>query len=190
MTELQRTVQAIDLPGVKVTPTGLLMPEGASLEAYEGVDKALSQVSEGVALWRGDLYVQCEQVYGESAGQMIDPRDAAKALQRAWVARRVPPGVRDIALSPPTETALGYSHLRVVAALDEADQAMWLERARANGWTVRDLQNAIKGEPEPRPAPPDIPACLRYAQGRVGLEWRTQDQLNIGIHLGAISEAV
>ena len=186
--ELQRVVQAIDLPGVTVTPTGLQMPEGASLEAYEGVDRALSLVSEGVALWRGDLYVQCEERYGEAAGQMIDPRDAGKALQRAWVARRVPPGVRELALGPPSETALGYSHLRVVAALEEEDQAHWLQRARDNNWSVRDLTDNIRGESAPKPDPPDIPLALRMAQSRVGQEWRTQDQLNLGIHLGAINE--
>lgn len=54
---------------------------------------------------------------------------------------------------------LGRSHLTAVNALrgrapDEADE--WLDRAADNGWTVRELQRAMRGDEVPAPpADPD-----------------------------------
>lgn len=189
MTGIQRAIQAIDLPGVQVTPWSITVPPGVSIEAFEGIDKALAEAESSIPLLRGLLYVEAEQRFGHDAAQIVDPTDGGSASQRQWVARNVPQQLRQAAMGPGEGKPLTYSHLRHVAALPVEDMDAWLFKARSKGWTSRELKKAIEGPTEPKPEPPDIPMALRYAQGRVGAEWRQQDMITLSMHLGAIDEA-
>ena len=57
---------------------------------------------------------------------------------------------------------LTWSHHHEVAGLEPDEQDLWLERAEANGWTVKELRASIKGT-KPKPLPIHTP-LLRFSQ--------------------------
>tara|TARA_R100000808_G_scaffold24861_1_gene58836 strand:- start:3323 stop:3928 length:606 start_codon:yes stop_codon:yes gene_type:complete len=134
--------------------------------------------------------------YGESRfgqdcyGALPDaPHYALESLRNfVWVHQRVPGHVR--------REELSWSHHRVVAKLDMAEQTMWLNRCVDESWTVREFTDAVnpkqlKGrdeeteevetaETEEQPPGPTFEErrenVFNYSLGRIGQIWRAEDQ--------------
>ena len=70
-------------------------------------------------------------------------RLAATWMHYAWVAGAVETCLR--------KQVLSYKHHEAVAPLPPAEQALWLDKAVANGWTMRELRAEIRAA---KPSPP------------------------------------
>jgi len=135
------------LPSYELTSTSLIIKEKLTLETHAQLLHNLLRMKSGIQWWVGDELNKAQEDLGEEYAQPIgedDLRDG-KILNWQWVASRVQPTTRVVAPS--------WSHARVVAALEKAEQRIWLERATDEALTVNALRIAIKGEPEAEPCP-------------------------------------
>lgn len=137
--------------GTFADDTRLLIVEDMSFEQWVELGRKVIRYGEASAWWIGDWIVHGESSYGISEGTETERRAVRERLRRildefelaydrvrdyAYVSGRVPFAVRTATLS--------WSHHRVVADIARADeQERWLERAEAEGWSVRQLKEAI-----------------------------------------------
>lgn len=162
----------LELPGLEVSELGAWVVGPVDVDA---VTAALGRLSRGETWTRwmaGDLFLALAAAYdlehpGEVEGAgvaaafvAVSPLGFAPAWlnQAIEVSRRVPVDRRRAGLS--------WGHHRAVAVDDvpAGDQGMWLGRAVANGWSVRQLEAAIlewlsadQGQLELPDPPPRIP---------------------------------
>lgn len=127
-----------------VTPDGLTIcvARALSLDEWTEAVEVVSGLSAASPWWIGDLLALGALTYGESYAQGI-PEDVAPATLRGyqWVAERVPPANR--------KPGLSWSHHRAVSALDHVEQALLLDQAEAEGWSVAELKCKVKGQEAP-----------------------------------------
>lgn len=128
------------LPGT-VTPTSYTLPPDLPYEEWERVGGVLHQIEGAIQFWIGDWLNYGERTYGEKYAQAIQVATGLEyqaLANHAWVAGKVEPSTR-------VET-LSWSHHRLVAPLEPAEQAAWLNRAETEGLTYRELRKAIQTE--------------------------------------------
>lgn len=79
-----------------------------------------------------------EDHHEEKFSQMLDEREGSRSMfeSEMWVFRKVPIENR--------EEKLSWSHHRSVAALNPKDQKKYLAKAVQNGWTKRELDEALE----------------------------------------------
>lgn len=130
--------------GESITTDGLSLnvAQAISLDEWTQAVEMISGLSAASPFWLGDLLELGERAYGENYAQGI-PDDIAPATLRGyqWVSSRVPPANRHPALS--------WSHHRAISALPPVQQALLLDQAEAEGWSVAELGRKVKGREEP-----------------------------------------
>jgi hypothetical protein len=147
---------AIAVPG-SLNASGLDLRPGLSPSEWTAVGTALSRVERAYRWWVGDWLV-----YGVDAeyGQMYTAALASTGLDYASlnnckiVARAIEFTRRRVNLS--------WSHHLEVVALAPDEQDEWLNRAEAQGWTVKELRAWMKGTKR-KPLPTHTP-LLRFCQ--------------------------
>ncbi len=113
-----------------------------SLEEWSEAVELVSQLEVCSSWWVGDLLCAGENAFGERYAQGIPEGLSPSALKGyLWTASRVPPANRHPGLS--------WSHHRAVAALPPVEQALLLDQAEAEGWSVAELGRRVKGQEAP-----------------------------------------
>jgi hypothetical protein len=127
--------------------TGLYLPAALSYEAWEHVGKQICLVSDSSAWWLGDWLVYGQDRYGDRYRLAVEATslDYQTLRNYAWVARQIPVSRR--------RDSLSFQHHAEVAALDEEEQEIWLDRAVMFEWSrnelrrqLREARNALRGE--------------------------------------------
>lgn len=166
----------LQLPSSCLSPVALELPAGLSVQAWIGLHPALLTVHSAAAWWLGDWSLYGEQAYGEEAEQGLDRLGHTWRIH-AWVAKKIPPERRRLALS--------WSHHREVARLVELEADLLLDAAEREQWSVQRLREAIAeqtGKTVHRRA--DKGAAAQYSQSRVGQSWTAGDHAALLTYLG------
>jgi len=133
-------VATFESPGLiarYATPTGLVLPEGIDFEEWTAVGEVLRQMEHSVMWWLGDWWRYGERAYGEASSQAAPSGYSLATVQNAaWVADRVEPFRRLKGLS--------WGHHQAVAALESTEADRLLDKAGADGWSVRDLRQEVR----------------------------------------------
>jgi hypothetical protein len=134
------------------TASSMQLRRRLPFEAWVGVGRQISRVSNASTWWLGDWVVYGEQEYGNRyrAALAATQLDYQTLRNYAWVARRFEPSRR--------RDALSFQHHAEVASLPDADQDLWLERAQRLRWSRNELRRQLK-----RNAPPDMIATDDHA---------------------------
>lgn len=149
------------LPDAVVADTGLTLPEGLTFEQVRDVIVRLVRVEASIQFAIGDALLYSEERFGNKYTE-IEAALAAAGVRRsretlrayAWCARRVPPVMRN--------TALSWWHHRQVAKLPPDEQRRWLQQAEDERWSVRELRYALRW-----PARIEEPAALEGGRYRL-----------------------
>jgi hypothetical protein len=130
-------------PGCKATRTGLQISEALDVDAWEQLLGRVVAFSDSSAWWIGDVLAYGEWKYGEKYRAILADLELEydRARDYAYVAGNVPCTIR--------RDDLSFTHHRIVAKLAPVDQEDWLARATENGWTKRELQEAIESAATP-----------------------------------------
>lgn len=114
----------------------------------------------------GDHWLWLERNYGDDFRNRVGPEDLERCRQAIWVAERCPPQIR--------KESLTFSHYRTVSGLKELhERERWLEESVANGWTVAQLREALKGPSKERASWRQV---CDFTASRVGEVWTEADQ--------------
>lgn len=119
---------------------GLHIPEGTPFEEWERLGGTLQQMERAVMWWIGDWLRFGERKYGETYTQAIEATGLSKSsLQDAkWVAGAFEPSERS--------EHLPWSHHAATASLPKGERTALLERAVADGLSVRETKALAKQE--------------------------------------------
>ena len=94
-------LDALDVPGVQATRTGIIVDPGCSFEAWERAGFELGVWRTWTAFALGDWYLSGEELFGQRAAQAVDatsgPPERLTELVR--VATKVDPARRRMGLS-------------------------------------------------------------------------------------------
>lgn len=128
--------------GARATTTALVLDENLGHGAWRQVLSRILKLSDSSAWWIGDALAYGEWRYGEKYREVLDALELNydRARDYAYVAGNVPPAVRRADLS--------WRHHRAVAKLVPSEQETWLKQAIAEGWSYRELLEAIDAPPE------------------------------------------
>ncbi len=125
------------LPGM-ITPTGLILHSALEIEEWAPIGIKLRQAKEWLQFALGDWLNHGEAHYGETYSQAATdtglPEETLMIFK--YVSSRVAPETRIKDLT--------WSHHREVAKFPPEEQIRWLEMALKEGWSVRDLKDALK----------------------------------------------
>jgi hypothetical protein len=126
----------LTIPGT-MTETSLVLPSGMDLNDWVRVGETLKRMSKSIQWWAGDWLAYGEDHYGERAFQALERADQTLA-NWAWVCRKVEPSRRreDVSFSVHAE----------LAPLPPDEQEQALERADAEGWTVKRAREEARGK--------------------------------------------
>lgn len=130
----------IDLGGFKLKARSAVHVGRPTIKQWQAALEFASAAHEGSPYWVGDLVAYAEG--REDWRQKLDQAISVTRLARhtlhnlGYVSRRVDEDARQ--LSP----SLGHS--AEVAPMPPARQRKWLEKARTEGWTVRELRSEIR----------------------------------------------
>jgi hypothetical protein len=99
--------------------------------------RQIARISSASAWWVGDWLVYGERAYGTRyrAALELTSFDYKTLRNYAWVARRFDMSRR--------RDALSFQHHAEVAALDEPEQELWLNRAEMGRWTRNELRRQL-----------------------------------------------
>lgn len=133
----ERHETQLSIPGV-VTETGLELPPDLTYDEWESVGRTLQRIERSVMWWVGDWLRYGERKYGETYSQALEATDYAyqTLANAAWVSGRIEPSLR--------RENLSWHHHKEVAALEPDEQAVWLDKATANDWPVRELRDELR----------------------------------------------
>lgn len=111
-----------------------------SIEGWSTALEFACSTHEASPYWIGDLmaYSESREDWNNKLDQMKEISGLAEQTLKnlGYISRHVEEPERRLA---PT-----IGHSDVVASLERPDQAYWLEAARTNGWTVRDLRVNVR----------------------------------------------
>ena len=110
---------------------------GMAFTEWSDVGRRLARIANGSAWALGDWILYGQEAYGQRYKQALQVTELDyKTLRNyAYVARRFPPARRHPALS--------LQHHAEVAALDEAEQDLWLSRCETLRWPRRELRRQL-----------------------------------------------
>lgn len=163
------------------TPISWSPPADMSFEAWQEAFDSLMVAHDSLPWLIGDCLNAGERVFGEDYAQALPETRKAQEMLRGymWVASRVPTVAR--------ATALSWSHHRAVAGLEGPEQTRWLERAQAEGLTVKALKDALRpalvasegeaGEGDPDSEEPQAEVLAPKARPTVEYHDADEDQL-------------
>ena len=144
---------ALAIPGVEFTRTGLKFDGEVSFDAWLEAGTALATVEQGIHWMIGDWLL-----YGDGRkaewGAMY-----AEAMERFSFAYQTLRNDKRLAESfklSRRRDKLSFGHHDVVAALPPAEQDQWLNRAEREDWSVAKLKAAMK---QPTSFEPEFEGC-------------------------------
>jgi hypothetical protein len=119
------------------TPTALHLRNGIAFDDWLDVGRRISLIASASGWWLGDWLVYGQRTYRERYRAALDatPLDYQTLRNYAWVARRFEQRRR--------RSALSFQHHAEVAALADADQDIWLQRAERLGWSRNELRRRL-----------------------------------------------
>lgn len=135
----ERPGMELVLSTVKWHPRGLEIPEDASERELVQLFGSLYTMQQGGPWYWGDAINAAESILGEKYAQLIPEqanRNPHTLTGYAWCAAI-------FEISRRRET-LSYSHHSVVAKLHRDDQERFLDRAEAEGWSEKQLREAVR----------------------------------------------
>lgn len=126
-----------DIPG-KMTAVSLELPRDLQYDDWASIGSRLTRLREFTNFAIGDWLCFGENKYGETYSQAATetgiPEDRLVILK--YVSMHVAPERR-------IDRPNFWSHHREVASLDPKEQTRWLEKSAKDGWTVKQLKEAI-----------------------------------------------
>lgn len=124
--------------GIQARRVELRIPVGLTFESWRHIGRNLKMINNSSAWWLGDWLVYGESRFPGRYRVVIEETalDYQTLRNYAWVARRFPPGRRHDALS--------LQHHAEIAALSDAEQDKWLERAEKEKWSTRRLRKELR----------------------------------------------
>jgi hypothetical protein len=119
--------------------SGLRLRRGMPFDTWVVTGRRLSEFSSASAWWLGDWLIYGQQSYGKRYEEAlkVTPLDYQTLRNYAWVARRFQMSRR--------RDTLSFQHHAEVAALPDADQDLWLERAERLRWSRNELRRSLSG---------------------------------------------
>jgi len=116
-----------------------ISPERLSLADWKRIGEQIFLISNSSSWWLGDWLVYGQDKFPDRYRIAISEAklDYQTLRNHAWVARKFP-------LSRRRDT-LSFQHHLEVAALPEADQDIWLERAACFKWSKAEAQETAQG---------------------------------------------
>jgi hypothetical protein len=157
---VSREIATIERDQARTTRQGLFLRDGLPFDAWVAIGERISEVSVASGWWLGDWLVYGQHAYGERYRRALDAThlDYQTLRNYAWIARRFPPSRRRVSLS--------LQHHAEVAALPDATQDLWLQRAERLGWSRNQLRRR-RLEQRMRPAAevPDDQVTCRITVG-------------------------
>lgn len=177
--------------GARATTTALVLDEDLGHGAWRQILGRILRLSDSSAWWIGDALAYGEWRYGEKYREVLDALELNydRARDYAYVSGNVPPAVRRADLS--------WSHHRAVAKLVPSDQEAWLARAADEGWSKRELVDALDpGLPPPAPSvleqvrvTVDVDRLERYTAAAARVEASLQDWMIAVLDVAAAGDA-
>jgi hypothetical protein len=130
-----------------VTARGFRARAGLTFDEWISAGRQISRISTASSWWVGDWLLHGERAYGSRyrAALELTSFDYKTLRNYAWVARRFPVSRR--------RDALSFQHHAEVAAMDEAQQDLWLSRAEASHWTRNELRRQLAAGRAPGTGP-------------------------------------
>lgn len=146
---VQADERAVLRDHARSTANALELRRGLTYQAWVNVGCRIARISNASAWWLGDWVVYGEESYGRRYRAAIQATALEYQTLRnyAWVARTFEPNRRRVSLS--------FQHHAEVAALPEADQDLWLERAERLEWSRNELRRRLRAEAPPAGPTPD-----------------------------------
>jgi hypothetical protein len=137
--------------GVSAVPTrtGLSIAVGIGFNEWREIGDHLERMHGSSQWWIGDWLC-----YGERYRR--DYGAAMQALELKFGALRGYALVASKVASATRVADLSWTHHRAVAALEEDDQRRWLDEALRQGWSTRELEDAIARAADRRTASPSF----------------------------------
>lgn len=119
-------------------PAGVITTGQPTYDEWFAAMTWVQQVEKASPFWIGDLLSFGEAAYGEKYSQAVEAtgHKASYLMNVASVASKIPVERRHPDLS--------FAHHQDVAALPEAEQEQWLDKAQEEDWTSKDLRNHIR----------------------------------------------
>jgi hypothetical protein len=129
------------------TANGLELRRGLTYDAWVSVGARIARIANASAWWLGDWVIYGEQSYGMRyrAALRATALDYQTLRNYAWVARSFEPFRR--------RPGVSFQHHAEVAALPEADQDLWLDRAERLQWSRNELRRRLRAEALSAPVP-------------------------------------
>jgi len=126
------------------TPSALRLRGDITFDEWLAMGRRLSRITNASPWWLGDWLVYGQHAYGDRYASAIEVTGLNYQTLRnyAWVARR-------FIMSRRRDT-LSFQHHAEVAALQEPDQELWLQRAVTFGWSKAALRRNLVAEREER----------------------------------------
>ncbi|MCP2339278.1 LmbU family transcriptional regulator [Actinomadura rupiterrae] len=116
----------------------LRMPADLNFESWLHIGRNLKLITNSSVWWLGDWLVYGEKRFPDRYRLVIQETglDYQTLRNYAWVARRFPPSRR--------RDALSLQHHAEIAALPEAEQERWMDRAEKEKWSTRRLRKELR----------------------------------------------
>lgn len=121
----------------RTAATGLHLRQGLAFDDWLRMGRQISRIASASAWWLGDWLVYGERAYGQRYKAALEATTLEYQTLRnyASVARRIDMSRR--------RDTLSFQHHAEVAALPEADQDVWLQRAERFRWTRNELRRQL-----------------------------------------------
>lgn len=118
--------------------TELRLPADLPLRTWAKIGSQIALVSSSSAWWLGDWLVYGRDNYPDRYKRAMKESslDYQTLRNYAWVAGRFEVSRR--------RDALSFQHHAVVAALPQAEQEEWLDRASSNRWSLAQLRRELR----------------------------------------------
>lgn len=134
-------IPALSVGPFVVTRTGLIVERVPEWEEWQAFFDGMQKLADFRQWNIGDALTMIDVQYGEAAAQLTAdyPEHEYDALRDyRYVAEHVEFAVRTANLK--------FGHHKIVAPLEPAEQAEWLEKAERNEWTVKELRVALRDD--------------------------------------------
>lgn len=140
----------------RLTQTGLIIPSDITPEDYADIGRILLRLEGGIQWMIGDwLAFGDEKKWGETYQAVAEEfgYEIDTLYTYAWLSRKIRQELRRYELS--------FSHHRLVANMEPGEQSNWLNQAIEEGWSVKQLREAISQQTTPQINRPQSPLANR-----------------------------
>jgi hypothetical protein len=157
---------SIDHDSERLTTMALHLRRGMAFEAWLGMGRRISGISNASAWWLGDWLIYGERTYGPRYRTAFELTclDYQTLRNYAWVARRFTVSRR--------RDTLSFQHHAEVAALPDPQQDLWLERAERSRWSRNELRRQLSAARRSR----ETPYPARVVHHRVEITARQEER--------------